>query len=136
MGVKIHKCEIPWNEIHNKETNNLCESCSVCVPDISNKALKEVETGFLTLSCARIHDRHLEENEKEFFVINMLESKLRNLGWLRLASVTVFVYLLVTGCHTRRTAGIPAYANWDRLEKSNYEPRNQNSEMSTQVERD
>lgn len=135
MGVKIHKCGIPWNEIQDDQTQNLCAHCQICVPDLSNQSMEKIDNEFPDTSCARVHDRHLEENEKEFFVVNRLEAKLRNLGWLRLASVTVFVYLLVTGCHTRRTAGVPAYSKNDYLEKIDNGERSQNSEMPAQVDR-
>ncbi|MEZ4936649.1 MAG: hypothetical protein R2799_03560 [Crocinitomicaceae bacterium] len=53
---------------------------------------------------------------------------------MRLASVLVFVYLLVTGCYSRRTAGVPAYTNLDAIENQENGGTDQNSKMYLPME--
>ncbi|MCB0478637.1 MAG: hypothetical protein KDC84_10760 [Crocinitomicaceae bacterium] len=135
MGVKIHKCSFEWKEIENSQTDNLCRHCKVCVPDLSDQSTDQVEEQFYKETCARVHDRHLEENRESYFFINKMESRLRKLGWMRLASVLVFVYLLVTGCYSRRTAGVPAYGkHWDAIENQENGATDQNSKMPLPLE--
>ncbi len=136
MGVEIHKCSYRWKDIENDQTNNLCAHCQVCVPDISDQPLEEVEEQFYEETCTRIHDRHLTENGEQYFFINKVESRFRDFGWLRLASVTVFVYLLVTGCYHRKTAGVPAYSEKNYYENHYNGKGDHNSKMSIQVGRD
>jgi hypothetical protein len=116
MGVQINKCDKNWNEIGNDATNNHCKYCQVCVPDISSKSKEEVETQFYQETCARVHDRHLEDNHESYFFVNKMESKIRKLGWLKTASVFVFLYLFVTGCYHRRTAGVAPYSGVGNIE--------------------
>lgn len=131
-GVKIQRCPHKWTEIENASTQNFCKYCKVHVPDLSNKSISQVIEEMPNYTCARFHERHLSENKSKYFFINRFESKLENLGFVKVAAVLVFTYLFIVGCGNRhRTAG--AYADYKqeiKEKKVNIQPSNHKNLLS------
>ncbi|MCB0478639.1 MAG: hypothetical protein KDC84_10770 [Crocinitomicaceae bacterium] len=100
--MKIEKCTIPWSEIKDKKTHNLCEHCQICIPDLSNLSYDQAQQKSEMYSCAQVHERHLEDTEGEYHFINKLERKLVKLGFIRFTAILVFLYLFVASCGNNR----------------------------------
>ena len=101
-GIKLDKCAHKWHGIENKKTENFCEHCKICVPDLSNKSNSEVAKVLDQYTCARFHERHLEGYNKQYFFINRFERKLEGYGFVKITATLVFTYLMLVGCASRR----------------------------------
>jgi len=121
MAVKINKCDKNWREIGNKKTCNFCKYCEINVPDFSNYSNTKIEKELANHTCARFHERHLEEHQAHYFFINRFERKLENYGFVKITATLVFSYLMLVGCGSRRRmAGAYAYG-WDYKESNDVE---------------